>query len=159
MSESWRIIDEFPNYSVSSLGKVKNNKTQKILKPQMNVLHKHHQVHLRKDSKTIHQSIHRLVAKAFLPNPENKPEVDHINRCRTDNCVENLRWVTRQENEWNKSFNKLNKLKERHISIDSHWKTKPYTVSMKINNEYCKENFETLEDAIIFRDGLEEFYS
>ena len=45
--------------------------------------------------------IHRLVAKAFIPNPENKPEVDHIDTVRTNNHVNNLRWVTRSENHRN----------------------------------------------------------
>lgn len=53
---------------------------------------------LHKCGKRKTQKIHRLVALAFIPNPDNKPEIDHINTNRTDNRVENLRWVTRKEN-------------------------------------------------------------
>lgn len=48
-----------------------------------------------------HYSIHRLVAETFIPNPENKMEVDHINRNKADNRVENLRWTTHRENRRN----------------------------------------------------------
>ena len=45
---------------------------------------------------------HRIIAKQFIPNPENKPEVDHINGDKTDNRIENLRWVSRSENAANR---------------------------------------------------------
>ena len=47
---------------------------------------------------------HRLVAEKYIPNPDNKPQVDHINRVRHDNRVENLRWVSRSENCDNRVF-------------------------------------------------------
>ena len=53
---------------------------------------------LSKNGKRVHVKTHRLVAKAFIPNPDNKPFIDHINRNRQDNRVENLRWVTKSEN-------------------------------------------------------------
>lgn len=53
---------------------------------------------LYRDNIRKHVKTHRLVAEAFIPNPDNKPFIDHINRDRQDNRVENLQWVTKSEN-------------------------------------------------------------
>ena len=73
------------------------DKTNKLLKPRFNdrgyisvVLYNNGGNHTFR--------INRLVAMVFIPNPENKPEIDHINTNKTDNRVENLRWVTHEEN-------------------------------------------------------------
>lgn len=49
--------------------------------------------------------VHRLVAETFIPNPENKPFIDHINQIRDDNTIENLRWATVAENGYNRKDN------------------------------------------------------
>jgi hypothetical protein len=93
MEEIWKDINE--NYKVSSNGRVYSKITDKILKggkyPNSYLF-----VRLGRNSKAL--LIHRLVAETFIPNPDNKPCVDHINGDRQDNRVENLRWCTHEEN-------------------------------------------------------------
>ncbi len=67
--------------------------------------------------------VHRIVAETFIPNPENKSEVDHINRIRNDNRVENLRWATRLENAQNRGPKKsgyTHKKHKKHIFTEPH---------------------------------------
>lgn len=84
-------------YLVSTKGEVKSLRKNKKLKL-LNMSNGYLKVCLYKDNKMSNILVHRLVAEAFIPNPENKPLVDHINTNRKDNNVKNLRWVTNKEN-------------------------------------------------------------
>jgi len=93
----WKIIRQFPNYEVSNDGKVRNTKTKKLLKPYVNK-GGYFAVGLSKDGKIFQRLINRLVAEAFIPNLENKPQVNHKNGDKINNHVDNLEWVTAYEN-------------------------------------------------------------
>lgn len=97
--EQWKIITEATNYAVSNLGRIKNTKTGQILNPGI-AGNGYKQVSLRmiQSNKFEKRYVHRLVATYWIPNPENKREVNHINLDRTDNRMENLEWITSSEN-------------------------------------------------------------
>lgn len=104
MKEIWRDIKENPNYMVSNMGKVKslkrmivrnNNRPllveEKILKPSVNKKG-YLYVGLCKNGKIKNYLVHRLVAKAFIPNPDNLPFINHKSEIKSQNNVENLEW-------------------------------------------------------------------
>lgn len=97
MKEIYKTIPDYPNYEVSNLGHVRNKKFNRIVKSWDNGLG-YHKVSLSNEKGAKHMTVHRLVANAFLPNPECKREVNHINGIKTDNRLENLEWSTRSEN-------------------------------------------------------------
>ncbi len=98
--EEYRIIKDFENYEVSNIGNVRSTITKKIIKPCTD--RGYYKLSLSKDGKTHRRQVHRLVAQAFIPNPENKPQVDHKDNDRKNNKVENLRWASACENCWNR---------------------------------------------------------
>ena len=110
MNEIWLPIEGYENlYEVSNLGRVrrlesvvtsKNGVTQKvsgkILKPR--VVQGYLRVNLCKNGIRRSYYIHRLVSTAFIPNPDKKPQVNHIDEDKTNNTAENLEWCTAKEN-------------------------------------------------------------
>ena len=96
MDEIWKKIENHENYSVSNLGKIRNDITGRFLKGTL-----HNEGYLRVCLDRKHYLIHRLIAIAFIDNPDNKLFVDHINGIKIDNRIENLRWATGTENHHN----------------------------------------------------------
>ena len=104
--EQWMQVSGFPNYMISSCGRVMNIQTFRVLKPGMNDTTGYLFVNLCKDGEKSHKKIHRLVAKAFILNLTNLPCIDHKNRNSLNNHLSNLRWCTRKENNQNMSKRK-----------------------------------------------------
>lgn len=114
MIEEWRDIAGYEGwYQVSSLGRVKRLqkplvthgklvavKQERVLSP-CSLGSGYLAVKISNGAKRERRTVHRLVAETFMPNPENKPQVDHINRNKKDNRLENLRWVNNSENHFN----------------------------------------------------------
>ncbi len=101
-SEQWANIDGYKSYHVSWWGRVQNTITGRILKPQAGG-HGYNHVNLNRNGKSKLHRIHNLVAREWVPNPEGKRCVDHIDCDRTNNHHENLRAATHADNMKNKS--------------------------------------------------------
>ena len=142
----WKTIENKPNYDVNELGQVRNRKSGRVLK-----------ISTRKDGyqqvmlgrKTIPEYIHRLVATAFIPNPENLPQVDHINGNKADNRIENLRWVDASGNSFASGYENRVKNLQREVKatntvtgeiiiFQSRDKTAKYFDCDKANIDYKK---------------------
>jgi len=109
--EVWKDILDFEDYyQISNYGRVKSLrryieigkhsywKNEIIMKQQLNLKTGYRAVSLCKNSKYKLRTIHRVMAIAFIPNPENKPEVNHLDGVKTNNYVGNLEWNTSSEN-------------------------------------------------------------
>lgn len=152
----WKLIEGFDGiYSVSNYGEVRNNKTGRLMKPIKNEKG-YLRVGLTNNGKLKCMRVHRLVAQAFIPNPDNKPEVNHIDFNKENNCVSNLEWVTNQENTQysvcNRKFpgqrkKRNNKTGERNISHYNGF----YVVRI-YGKKYVSKSFKNIDDAKQWRD-------
>lgn len=147
--ETWKPIEDYKDYEVSDTGKIRSLKygKQRILQDRPDGCG-YLQVILCVEGKQVSHKVHKLVAKAFIPNMNNNLHVDHIDRVVTNNHKDNLRWVTRSEN-------MLNTYRHYRDTYSIRWleKVKKYKVQINIQR---KQNylgcFETFEEAKKVRD-------
>lgn len=101
MNEEWKEYPPNTDYLVSTTGRVqgwyKNKSRRRELKPDMGNAG-YYSCHILIDGRRVNKPVHRIVAETFLPNPEGLPDVDHIDGNKTNNNVDNLRWMTHSEN-------------------------------------------------------------
>ena len=137
-------VKGFTNYLIYDDGRV----WSKYKKDFMSIkIHKAGYNHLSLKQKSFY--IHRLVAIHYLPNPDNLPEIDHINRDKSDNRLQNLRWSSKMDNAQNKGIYKNNKTGHRGITLmkqTSRWK---YTKNVRCYS--VQRYFKSKIDALCFK--------
>ena len=143
--EHYKIIAGFETYSVSDHGNVKNNKTARIMKtrfhPEGYII-----VDMRLNKQRYSKRVHILMAIAFITNPDNKPYVDHVDNCKNNNNITNLRWATSSQNNQNASMRKDNTSGVKGVSWDKD--TNKWRARIKIDGIQIHLGlFTNLEDA------------
>jgi len=138
-----KLIPGFENYTIDESGVVRNiyrvlmksdgttyTQQRRIKKAHINKVNGRYMITLRlDDGKSLTRFLHRLIALAFVPNPLNKPDINHINGVKTDNRIENLEWCTRKENSQHAerlNLIKRNKGTEHHLYKHGQASTKEY---------------------------------
>lgn len=144
MEEVWNKIQDYECYEISNMGNIRRR--GRILK--LGLQGGYYHATLCRDGIPKNCSIARLVAKAFIPNPEEKLTVDHIDRVRTNNCVTNLRWATNKEQSANRVV-PLGKTGHRHITEQFGGFKFQIRRDGKLTAKWCH----TLDEALAVRDA------
>jgi HNH endonuclease/NUMOD4 motif/AP2 domain len=125
--EFWQAIVGYEDYSISTAGRVRNEKKNKELR-QSTYSCGYYAVYLHGKQ----FGVARLIAQAFIPNPDNLAEVDHINRNKTDNRVDNLRWASRGQQGANRD-----KFKEGgYKGVSLHKRNNKWIAKIRVNNKH-----------------------
>jgi len=140
-------INNYPNYLIYDDGRVQNKKTKRFLK-QIDNGAGYLIVTLSHKNKQKPHSIHRLVAEHYIDNPKNKQTVDHINRDRKDNRIENLRWASRTEQIENQGIRNTNKSGHKFIS---YCKTRNKWRFSKKGKKRIQKLFNTKTEALCYK--------
>jgi hypothetical protein len=144
-------IEQQPNYGINVNGEVKNLITNRILRGSDNGKN-YTKVQLNNKN----YFLHRLLAENYIPNPDNKPKVDHIDGNPQNNRLENLRWISPQENTFNHKMYKNNKLE---ISGIQKRESGKYRARIRHNGVLIQlGTFENIDDAIRARNDAEIQY-
>lgn len=153
--EIWVNIPNYDGYQVSNLGRLKSLekkiwnghqyiiRKEKILKGRINTKG-YIKYALYQNKKPKNLSIHRLVAEAFIPNPDNLPQINHIDGNKQNNCVDNLEWCTNGENQQHAWINGLQKKK---IGKENH--NARQIIQSDLNDNVVGE-FDSIMDAVRF---------
>jgi hypothetical protein len=154
--EIYKLIEGYENYEVSTFGNVRNTNTNRILKPGTES-NGYLIVSLRKDKIKKTCKIHRLVGKAFIENPDNKPCIDHIDRNKINNNIFNLRLASHSENSQNRTIQKNNSSTVSGVSFNK--KSNKWIVHISINGKLNYLGlYKDFDEAVQVRKEQEEIH-
>ena len=161
--ELFRKVNDYINYSISNLGRIRNDKRGTFIKGCKDT-RGYLMVHLSKNGIPKMFRIHRLVGIYFIENINNCGEIDHINLNKLDNCVDNLRWATHSQNNANRGKFKNSTSIYKGVSFDK-VRDKWISQIQKDNKNKNLGRFKTEIEAYNFRQkyildkNLQEFYN
>ena len=152
MDELFDLKDYEELYKINKKGEIWSNYYNRFMIPTFHNTG-YYIVEIVKDKKRKLTHIHRLLAIQFIPNPNNLPTVDHIDRNKTNNSLENLRWASFRTN--NLNMGKTPKSGHQNIYIDNY---ECAIVNIRVNGNRHNKRFYKLEEAIAWRDKIIEEY-